>query len=242
MKNNNNKKFNEWLAGIIDGDGSFGITEKKYANCEITVGLEDTKMIYQIQNKFGGTVKLRSGVKAIRYRLQNQEGMKNLIHAVNGNIRTSKRIIQFHRVCSLLEIPVLSIESLNLNNGWFSGYFDSNGMINYKISKMEIPELIISIKNKYLQDVEFLKILGGDIIFDNAQLGCFKWVITNPKDHQVYYEYNKICASRSFKGQRIYLINEFYELLKLKAYNNQDRLLNKAWQDFEKRWNKKNFE
>jgi len=73
-------------------------------------------MLYQIQNKFGGSVKLRSGVKAIRYRIQNKEGMINLIKAVNGNIRNSKRIIQLHRVCDLLEIPVLPIIPLTLDN------------------------------------------------------------------------------------------------------------------------------
>jgi len=104
------------LAGLIDGDGYFGITEKKYTNCEITVGLEDSKMLYQIQDKFGGSIKLRSGVKAIRYRLKNKEGMNNLINAVNGNIRNSKRITQLYKVCSILEIPVLPIIPLSLNN------------------------------------------------------------------------------------------------------------------------------
>lgn len=47
-------------------------------------------MLRQIQDKFGGSVKLRSGVKAIRYRLQNKEGIIKLINAVNGNIRNSK--------------------------------------------------------------------------------------------------------------------------------------------------------
>jgi hypothetical protein len=36
-------------------DGSFGITQKKYTNCEITVELKDAKCLYLIKNKFGGT-------------------------------------------------------------------------------------------------------------------------------------------------------------------------------------------
>lgn len=45
-----------------------------------------------------------------------------------------------------------------------------------------------------------------------------------------YYEYNKICPSRSFKGRRIFLIKEFYGLYNLKAYQkgDNDPLLYKA--------------
>jgi ubiquinol-cytochrome c reductase cytochrome b subunit len=35
------QKFNEWLAGLIDGDGSFLINQEKYGACEITVGSLD---------------------------------------------------------------------------------------------------------------------------------------------------------------------------------------------------------
>lgn len=239
---NNSQKFNQWLAGIIDGDGCFGITEKKYTNCEITVGLEDRKMLYQIQNQFGGSIKLRSGVKAIRYRLSNKEGMINLIKAVNGNIRNSKRITQFYKVCSLLEIPVLPIIPLTYDNAWISGFFDSDGTINYYTYLNNRPQLFISITNKYFSDVEVIRdILGGNINFDKSQLGCFKWSITNEIQHMNYYEYNKICPSRSFKGRRIFLIKEFYGLYNLKAYQkgDNDPLLYKAWLEFESRWNHK---
>lgn len=80
------------------------LLKNKYASCEILVKLKDEKMLRQIQDKFGGSVKLRSGVKAIRYRLKNKEGIIKLINAVNGNIRNSKRLVQFNKVCILLNI------------------------------------------------------------------------------------------------------------------------------------------
>lgn len=238
-------KFNQWLAGLIDGDGCFGVTQKNYTNCEITVGLEDSKMLYLIQNKFGGSVKLRSGVKAIRYRLSNKPGMINLINAVNGNIRNSKRIVQFYRICEILDIPVLPTIPLTLKNSWISGYFDANGTINYYLTPPHnIPQLHISIKNKYLYDVEMFKtIFGGSIFFYKSQNGYFKWSITNKTNHLNYLEYNKICPSRSFKGQRIFLIQEFYKLYNLKAYkkDQNDPILYKAWLQFDTRWNRKIF-
>jgi len=111
-----NIKFNQWLAGLIDGDGYFCITQNKYLSCEITVALEDEKFLRQIQNKFGGSIKLRAGVKAIRYRLKNKEGIINLVNAVNGNIRNSKRLVQFNKVCILLNINFKEPIKLTNNN------------------------------------------------------------------------------------------------------------------------------
>ncbi|OXT14573.1 hypothetical protein B9K06_25725 [Bacillus sp. OG2] len=86
----------------MDGDGTLGITQGEYSNCEIIVGIEDEKMLVQIQDKLGGSVKLRSGSNSIRYRLHNKKGMINLINRVNGNIRTSKRLVELNKVCLLL--------------------------------------------------------------------------------------------------------------------------------------------
>ena len=65
----------EWLAGLIDGDGCFTLSKKGYAALEITMDLRDSHTLYFIKQKLGGSIKLRSGVKAIRYRLHHRQGM-----------------------------------------------------------------------------------------------------------------------------------------------------------------------
>jgi hypothetical protein len=77
-------KFNQWLAGLIDGDGYLLVTKDGNTGCEITVGLEDERMLRIIQNKMGGNIKLRSGAKSVRYRLHNKIGMLDLINRING--------------------------------------------------------------------------------------------------------------------------------------------------------------
>ena len=234
---NENKHFNEWLGGLIDGDGSFGITQKKYTNCEITVGLEDEKMLKLIQNKFGGSIKLRSGSNSIRYRLQNKMGMINLINAVNGNIRNTKRLVQLNKICIILDIEMKRPLKLDLNNSWFSGFFDADGTINYYLYD-ERPQLFISVTNKYLVDIEdYEKVLGGKIYFDKSQNGYYKWVITNEKDHNVFYEYIKRNPSKSFKGNKIFMIPNFYKLYNLKGFKKENKLLYKVWLKFSKKWN-----
>lgn len=98
-------QFNEWLAGLIDGDGYLYVTKKGYTGCEITVALEDEKMLRIIQNKLGGSVKPRSGTKAVRYRLQNRLGMIELINRINGLIRNTVRKPQLYKVCNALNGP-----------------------------------------------------------------------------------------------------------------------------------------
>ncbi|KAL0286971.1 UNVERIFIED_CONTAM: Cytochrome c oxidase subunit [Sesamum calycinum] len=68
------KSFCEWLAGIIDGDGSLQVSKQGYASLEITMGLEDLPLLRYIQHMLGGSIKMRSGAKAYRYRLHNQLG------------------------------------------------------------------------------------------------------------------------------------------------------------------------
>jgi hypothetical protein len=58
--------FNQWLAGLIDGDGSLQISKQGYTSCEITVALADERLLRVIQNKLGGFIKARAGAKAIR--------------------------------------------------------------------------------------------------------------------------------------------------------------------------------
>jgi hypothetical protein len=77
-------KFNQWLAGYIDGDGYFSYNKKGFVSLEITTQIRDKRTLYIIKQKFGGSIKIKSGTTHLRYRLHHKEGLINLIHAVNG--------------------------------------------------------------------------------------------------------------------------------------------------------------
>ena len=241
LNNIEDDKFNQWLAGLIDGDGYFGIINKKYTSLEILVALEDEIALKEIKNKFGGSIKLKSGVKAIRYRLLNKPGIIKLVNAVNGNIRNTKRLVQFNKVCILLGIDFIYPIKLTKDNSWFVGFFDADGTINYSF-KNNHPQLTISVTNKYLQDVqEYKNILGGNIYFDKSQNGYYKWSIQS-KDIVLNFinDYIKINPSRTLKINKLYLSKEFYNLKELKAYNkSSDSIQYKAWLNFENKWKNK---
>jgi len=126
-----------------------------------------------------------------------------------------------------------------MHNGWFSGFFDADGTINFYFNNKR-PQLIISVTNKYLKDIsDFQNIFGGNIYFDKSKQGCFKWTICNKELHFKYFEYNKFYPSKSFKGNRIFLIEQFYSLYDLKAYQEGNTILYKAWAKFTEKWQKR---
>jgi ubiquinol-cytochrome c reductase cytochrome b subunit len=81
------------------------------------MSLQDEHALAIIKQKLGGSIKLRSGVKALRYRLHNKKGMVNLINKINGNIRHTSRLKQLEKVCLLLNIPIIYPETITIDNG-----------------------------------------------------------------------------------------------------------------------------
>jgi ubiquinol-cytochrome c reductase cytochrome b subunit len=248
--NNLELAWNQWLAGLIDGDGSLLLSKDGYSSCEITMALSDEHALAQIKQKFGGSIKLRSGAKAIRYRLHHKEGMIDLIHCINGHIRHSSRYAQLAKVCSTLNIPVILAKPLTYNDGWFAGFFDADGTITYSFKNgwLRPPQLTISVSNKLKENIHgFTERFGGNIYFDKSGYGCFKWSIQSEIDIENFINYVKVVPSRSHKRQRIFLVKQFFELKKIKAYKSESSSPNglaeapttplyKAWLNFDKKW------
>jgi hypothetical protein len=225
--------FCQWLAGVIDGDGCFLVSKQGYTSLEITVGLEDLRLLRIIQNKLGGSIKMRSGAKAYRYRLTNREGMINLVNCVNGYIQHTTRLQQLHRVCQQLNCPVITPFTLTSESAWFAGFFDADGTIGFSM-KDERPQLSVRVTNKLYKDIEpFKDVLGGYIYFDSSQNGYYQWSIQSKEDIlRLSGYFSHYCRSR--KAQRFFLVNQYYSLVSLKAYKSDL----KSWQNFQEKWNK----
>nr|AKI85062.1 homing endonuclease [Geranium brycei] len=231
------KSFCEWLAGILDGDGSLKVSKQGYASLEITMGLEDLPLLRYIQHMLGGSMKMRSGAKAYRYRLHNQLGMIKLMNCINGHILHSARLLQLHRVCQVLDIPVILPITLDAPSNWFAGFFDADGTIGIAM-KNRLPQLSIRVTNKLLQDVESFKVVfGGNIYFDSSQNGYYQWSVQSRKDVIMMLDYFKSSTFRSHKSLRFFLIEEYYRLYDLKAFQ-PDSMNHKAWLAFLDKWNK----
>lgn len=179
--NSSSNKSIQWLAGIIDGDGCFTLSKKNYAALEITMDLRDSATLYYIKQIYGGSIKLRSGVKAIRYRLHHKEGILSLIKDINGLIRNPDRLAQLYKICLYYNIPLIYPTPLiNFYDPWVSGFFDSDGTVTLNSINHEIT-ISISQKNKLLLD-PLISLYKGNVYVDNSKYISYKWSIQSESD------------------------------------------------------------
>ena len=233
--NQKDKIFFEWLAGLIDGDGSFLLSKKGYASFEITMDVRDEHCLNIIKNKYGGSIKLRSNANALRYRLHHKAGLISLVNDVNGLIRNPNRIIQLNKICNHYNLIFLFPSKLISHNSLLSGIFDADGIVT--INKPN-SQLSISVSQKTFQILEpLVELYGGNIYIDRGKYESFKWYVTERKSILNLIEYFKIYPSRSGKKNRLHLIPKFYELKDLKANKApENSLLNRSWQLFYSKW------
>lgn len=233
---NSNNKFNEWLAGVIDGDGCFQLSKKGYASLEIVTQLRDKRILYLIKQKYGGSIKLYAGNNYLRYRLHHKEGLISLINGINGLIQNPIRILQLSKICIQYNINIKDPISLSYNNAWFSGFFDTDGSI-YLNDKSGQIFITASQKNRYILD-NIVKLYGGQI-YTMAKQESFKWTCFKKNEIlSLITNYFKINSCKSEKFVRLNMVNKFYELRQLHAQNaspNSD--LGKAWKYFLIKWN-----
>lgn len=239
--NHNNEislKFKEWFAGITDGDGYIYVKKEGYVGFEMTLPSHDEKVLRIIQNKFGGSIKARAGIKAIRYRSQHKITVTKIIQCLNGLLINNIRLVQLHKACLALNIPIKEPVKPTLESAYISGLLDSDGTINFYKHRYKDTfryQLTISIANKSRSNIEFLlDVIGGNIYFDKSENGFYFWKANSKLLHFKLYDYFIKFPPKTIKGHRTHLIKEFHELNELKAYReNEDLAVNfKRWKIF----------
>lgn len=189
----NAQLFAHWLAGLIDTDGCFLVSKAGYTSCEITVGEKEWQTLALIKHKLGGSIKKRSNVKALRWRLHNVDGMINLVNMVNGNLLLYQRKFQLSKVCNQLEIGghVLSknvfFPNQNLcNTAWLAGFFEGEG--NFHLNKTTYQlSITLSQKDKSLLD-EIARFMGGNVFYDKSWNGWL-YAASHKNDIAVWIKY-----------------------------------------------------
>lgn len=212
----NNNPFFEWLAGLIDGDGSFLLSKKGYASLEIIMDIRDEHALQIVKNVYGGSIKLRSGANAIRYRLHHKSGLLSLIKDVNGKIRNSNRLVQLNKICTKYNLNLIYPNKLTYYNGWVSGFFDADGTVTINSTNTQLS-ICISQKTSELL-LPLIDIYGGDVYIDRGSNQSFKWYITKREEILKMVKYFKVYPSRSSKIKRLHLINKYYELKDIDAH------------------------
>ena len=250
IKDNHNNEislnFRQWFAGITDGDGYIYVNKQGYVGFEMTLPTSDEKVLRILQNKFGGNIKARSGVKAVRYRTQNKDSVSKIIHCLNGLIINNIRLVQLHKACLALNIPIKDPIKPTIESAYISGLLDSDGSINIYKHFYNLTyryQLTISIANKSRSNIEFLlETIGGNIYFDRSENGRYIWKANSKLLHLKLYDYFLKFPPKTIKTHRTHLIKEFHLLNDKKVYRDTDILsMNfKIWKNFIKKWDNHN--
>lgn len=138
-------RWNEWLAGVTDGDGFFYVNQKqKSISFEITTHITDARLLYNIKNILGGgAVKLRANTQSMRYRVKQRDIIIDILNRVNGKLYNQRRITQFYSACVLMNItPIQSPPKIANQSAYLAGLIDSDGRITIGVSNTS-PKLSI---------------------------------------------------------------------------------------------------
>ena len=129
-------EFGHYLAGLIDGDGSFS----KYT-ARIEFSELDASLAYYIKKRlgYGKVTKLRNK-KAINLTITHREGLTKLLNLINGKIRTQfkydaiyKYILNIYKKPLDLNKNFHLNDSTDLDNHWLAGFIDADGSFQIKI-------------------------------------------------------------------------------------------------------------
>jgi cytochrome c oxidase subunit 1 len=228
----NDNKWNEWLAGFIDGDGYFAV-RNGHCFMEIPQDIKNSHILEEIQHKLGGSIKIRKNRhNTIRYYLGNRDGMIHLVNRINGNIRGVSRTPQFQQLCQFLGITYIPPIPLTMENRWFAGFFDSDGSVVASFNSSR--SVCIKVTSKYLEDVQlFMPIFNGRI---NKQITSYDWKTTDPKEIAVICNYFMDTPLHSIKLNRIKLVSLYYSLRSKRAYLTTSDLYS-SWKSLNTSWN-----
>jgi len=147
--NNKDNKFKEYLAGLFEGDGHIWIQNengKKKHNPRfcITYSLKNEPLAKKLLELIGsGFIRYKKQDNACVLTVSPVIGLKKLVHLINGELRTPK-IHQLHKLIDWLNknhntnLTKLPLKESSLSeDGWLSGFIDSDGSFSVQHTKLE---------------------------------------------------------------------------------------------------------
>lgn len=170
----NNPLFLEWFIGFSEGDGSFIVSKKR---CYFMINQKDIKVLYKIRTSlgFGRVIQyFQNNQKYGRYVVQDQTNCMRLAHIFNGNLVLIKTNARFQLWIKPLNIKPLKRQgSMNLKNGWLSGFIDAEGCFYSRVRKYSRTQTGYKVDRKFSiiqkEEIEFFMSLK-DLLLSNAKI------------------------------------------------------------------------
>jgi LAGLIDADG endonuclease len=167
IKPETDEEFGYYLAGLIEGDGSFGFGLSRF---EIAFHMDDISSAYYIKKRIGyGSVLFLKNKNSVRYVLRHSLGLKKVLSLINGKLLGQNKIDQIinHKYSEKYNMSILPKSNFDLSeNYWLAGFSDADGSFGIFINKSKThksgynitlpfrikqknPELLILIKKQF---------------------------------------------------------------------------------------------
>lgn len=221
------KKFWNWFAGVIDGDGNFDIrispinNKRVLKQIRIKLHNRDIRILTRIQNYLHlGRIRTDKNKPHSIYIVSTKESMMYIINNLNGLIRL--KVPAFKEACNIYNIDYIEPNyNIALYDPYFAGLVDTDGSIvfNYAGNRIEC--------NLEFQYNEYTSKLN----FENTILNCKPTIINRKKSSKLggYKDFSSIAFKFQnvnnmlfiydyFMHNRLYCDMKFYRVTKIKPF------------------------
>nr|YP_009690278.1 LAGLIDADG homing endonuclease [Fomitiporia mediterranea]QEG57058.1 LAGLIDADG homing endonuclease [Fomitiporia mediterranea] len=173
LKPTNDFNFGHYLAGLIDGNGTFSVDPKGKNNLQLVISFNklDASLAYFVKGQLGyGSV--RKNQTEIILVVSKIQGIIKVINLINGKLRSISKLNQIKN--ANLSYPTNSSlnscenerniknfnyltdlklnENPSLNNHWFSGFADVTAFFQILVTDQPINNLTV---NKSINEIEY---------------------------------------------------------------------------------------
>jgi hypothetical protein len=140
-----------------------------------------------------------------------------------------------NKLCLKYGIELKYPEPLTFNNGWLSGFIDSDGSVYYNEASGQVF-ISLSQKNKYLLE-PLIAIYGGRVDILSPKIEAFKYIIYRKTELiNLINNYFNNYTLKTEKMKRVNLIKDFYVFRPHR--NSQDIKKFNEWVKFKDKWEK----
>jgi hypothetical protein len=140
-----------------------------------------------------------------------------------------------NKLCVKYDIEIKYPKPLTFNDGWLSGFLDSDGSLYYNEASGQVF-ISISQKNRHLLE-PLIVLYGGRIDILSPKIDAFKYVVYRKAElFNLIDNYFSKYPLKTEKVKRVKLIKDFY-ILRVDR-NTQDITKYNKWIIFKNRWEK----
>ena len=175
------QEFGYFLAGLIEGDGWFGLNQ-----LHIIFSEKDISLAYLIKKRIGyGNVYKIKDKKAVRYICKNKTGLSIILFLINGKFVSRFKYEQLikHNYSKNFNYKISPpSNTISLDNYWLAGFTQADGCFHISIAKSKTHKTGFSVRLEFSikqNDVLPLKLLYNLLNMGNLSqysngIWCYK--------------------------------------------------------------------